>query len=129
MRVQASRARSRTTRLALIREDPVASSVGLHCGPTPGTGTADMADLMGQVALVTGASRGVGRGVALGLAHAGATVFATGRSIEQAQLGPSITAIACDHTDDEATARVFRHVEAAGRLDILVNVAWGGYER
>lgn len=87
-------------------------------------------DLSGQVALVTGASRGVGRGVALGLAHAGATVFATGRSIEQAGLGSRITAIACDHTDDEATARVFRHVEeAGGRLDILVNVAWGGYER
>ena len=36
----------------------------------------------------------------------------------------------CDHTNDEAVAEVFRHVdEKVGRLDILVNVAWGGYER
>jgi NAD(P)-dependent dehydrogenase (short-subunit alcohol dehydrogenase family) len=89
-----------------------------------------MADLSGQVALVTGASRGVGRGVALGLAHAGARVFATGRNVESAALGTEITAITCDHTDDHAVAEVFRRVdEMAGRLDILVNVAWGGYER
>jgi NAD(P)-dependent dehydrogenase (short-subunit alcohol dehydrogenase family) len=89
-----------------------------------------MADLSKQVALVTGASRGVGRGVALGLVNAGATVFTTGRSIKQAELGAEITTITCDHTDDEAVAEVFRHIdEAAGRLDILVNVAWGGYER
>jgi NAD(P)-dependent dehydrogenase (short-subunit alcohol dehydrogenase family) len=89
-----------------------------------------MADLKGQVALVTGASRGVGRGVALGLAHAGATVFATGRTIKQNEPGAGIHSIACDHTDDRAVEAVFRHVEAsAGRLDLLVNVAWGGYER
>jgi NAD(P)-dependent dehydrogenase (short-subunit alcohol dehydrogenase family) len=89
-----------------------------------------MADLKGQVALVTGASRGVGRGVAVGLAHAGATVFATGRTIEQAGLGEGIHSIACDHTDDQAVEAVFRQIEAsAGRLDLLVNVAWGGYER
>jgi dehydrogenase/reductase SDR family member 1 len=89
-----------------------------------------MSQLQDRVALVTGASRGVGRGVALGLAHAGAKVFATGRSVTQADLGPGITAIACDHTDDEAVAHLFREIEAtAGRLDILVNAAWGGYER
>jgi dehydrogenase/reductase SDR family protein 1 len=89
-----------------------------------------MADLSDQVALVTGASRGVGRGVALGLAHAGAKVFATGRSIKQAELETDITTIVCDHTNDEAVAEVFRHIdEKVGRLDILVNVAWGGYER
>jgi dehydrogenase/reductase SDR family protein 1 len=89
-----------------------------------------MADLSNHVALVTGASRGVGRGVALGLARAGAKVFATGRSIEQAELAGDITAIACDHTDDGAVAEVFRRIdESVGRLDILVNVAWGGYER
>src|SRR5947208_1823943 len=89
-----------------------------------------MADLEKQVALVTGASRGVGRGVALALANAGANVFATGRSIKQANLSSEITTIACDHTDDEAVAGVFRHVdEKAGGLNILVNVAWSGYER
>jgi NAD(P)-dependent dehydrogenase (short-subunit alcohol dehydrogenase family) len=89
-----------------------------------------MTDLNQRVALVTGASRGVGRGVALGLAHAGATVFATGRRIEHADLGAGIITIACDHTDDEAVAGVFRRIDnEAGRLDILVNVAWGGYER
>jgi NAD(P)-dependent dehydrogenase (short-subunit alcohol dehydrogenase family) len=89
-----------------------------------------MADLKGRVALVTGASRGVGRGVAVGLAHAGATVFATGRTITQTEFDAEINSIACDHTDDQAVEAAFRRVEAfAGRLDILVNVAWGGYER
>ena len=89
-----------------------------------------MGDLDGQVALVTGASRGVGRGAAIGLAHAGAQVFATGRSIARAELDSAITALVCDHTDDEAVGDVFRQItEATGRLDILVNAAWGGYER
>jgi len=89
-----------------------------------------MTRLAEQIALVTGASRGVGRGVALGLAHAGARVFATGRSIGQAQLEGGITPIVCDHTDDGAVAEVFQRIhDTAGRLDILVNVVWGGYER
>jgi dehydrogenase/reductase SDR family protein 1 len=89
-----------------------------------------VAGLGDQVALVTGASRGVGRGVALGLAHAGARVFATGRTIAHAELGSGITTIACDHTDDVAVAEAFRQIQQeAGRLDILVNSAWGGYER
>jgi NAD(P)-dependent dehydrogenase (short-subunit alcohol dehydrogenase family) len=57
-------------------------------------------------------------------------VFGTGRSIARAELDSAITAIACDHTDDEAVGNVFRQItEATGRLDILVNAAWGGYER
>ena len=89
-----------------------------------------MTQLHGQVALVTGASRGVGRGVALGLANAGAQVFATGRSIAQADLSSDITRITCDHIHDVAVTDVFREIDrTAGRLDILANVAWGGYER
>jgi len=87
-------------------------------------------DLRTRVALVTGASRGVGRGVALGLAHAGARVFATGRSIGRSDPIPGVTTLVCDHTDDQAVASVFSQIDRdAGTLDILVNVAWGGYER
>jgi len=68
--------------------------------------------------------------VTVGLARAGATVFATGRTIKQNEPGAGIQTFACDHTDDRAVEAVFQHLEAsAGRLDILVNVAWGGYER
>jgi dehydrogenase/reductase SDR family protein 1 len=88
-----------------------------------------MERLEGQVAVVTGASRGVGRGVAQALADAGATVFATGRSIASAQLPPNVRRLPCDHTDEAAVADVFRAVLGeTGRLDILVNSAWGGYE-
>jgi dehydrogenase/reductase SDR family protein 1 len=83
-----------------------------------------------KVALVTGASRGVGRGVAVGLAAAGFYVYATGRSAAQADLGPGVVPVACDSTDAAALARVFERIDAErGRLDVLVNSAWGGYER
>ena len=79
---------------------------------------------------MTGASRGVGRGAAIGLLHAGATVYASGRSIEAADLDEGIVRGRCDHTDDQAVAGLFRRIEAeCGRLDVLVNNAWGGYER
>jgi NAD(P)-dependent dehydrogenase (short-subunit alcohol dehydrogenase family) len=68
--------------------------------------------------------------VALALADAGADVFGTGRTIAAAALDPRITGITCDHADDRAVDVAFRRVAAeAGRLDLLVNVAWGGYER
>jgi NAD(P)-dependent dehydrogenase (short-subunit alcohol dehydrogenase family) len=83
----------------------------------------------GSVALVTGASRGVGRGVALGLLAAGFRVYGTGRSIDEADLPREVRRLRCDHLKDEETARVFEAVGAeGGRLDLLVNCAWGGYE-
>jgi dehydrogenase/reductase SDR family member 1 len=80
--------------------------------------------------MVTGASRGVGRGVAIALAEAGFHVFATGRSIDSADLPREITRISCDHLDDLQTAAAFQRLADNGQsLDILVNSAWGGYER
>jgi dehydrogenase/reductase SDR family protein 1 len=82
-----------------------------------------------KTAWVTGASRGVGRGVAISLAEAGFRVFATGRSISGADLPASIVRIPCDHLRDEESAAAFRKIAEAGRLDLLVNSAWGGYEK
>ena len=78
-------------------------------------------------ALVTGATRGVGRGIAIALAESGYRVFATGRSIANANLPDTIACIQCDHQRDEETAAAFASV--AGGLDVLVNSAWGGYEQ
>ena len=109
-----------------------------------------LADLKGKVCLVTGASRGVGRGVALGLAEAGATVHITGRTLRDGEhpeglpRGGSLAAVVdaakpypgtviahrVDHSSDEETEGVVRKViDTEGRLDVLVNCAWGGYER
>ena len=83
-----------------------------------------------RTAMVTGASRGVGRGVAVGLAEAGYRVFATGRTIASADLPASVERLTCDHLDDEQSGEAFAAVaERAGSLDVLVNAAWGGYER
>jgi dehydrogenase/reductase SDR family protein 1 len=78
-------------------------------------------------AMVTGASRGVGRGVAIALADAGFQVFATGRSIAAADLPPTVNRITCDHLDDSQTKAAFQQLPAS--IDVLVNSAWGGYER
>jgi dehydrogenase/reductase SDR family member 1 len=86
--------------------------------------------LSGRVALVTGASRGLGRGIALALAEAGATVYVTGRSsiVETAALASAsagtVIPLVCDHRDDEAVAAAFRVIEGReGRLDLLINNA------
>lgn len=77
--------------------------------------------------MVTGASRGVGRGVAIALAAAGFQVFATGRSVAGADLPATVHKIPCDHLDDAQTSSAF--AQLTGGLDVLVNSAWGGYER
>jgi NAD(P)-dependent dehydrogenase (short-subunit alcohol dehydrogenase family) len=101
-----------------------------------------------KVALVTGASRGLGRGIAVALGAAGWTVWITGRSgrasgptshppgtVEDtadavtAAGGRGIAAI-CDHRDDNHVRAVVARVQAeSGALRLLVNNAWGGYER
>jgi NAD(P)-dependent dehydrogenase (short-subunit alcohol dehydrogenase family) len=107
-----------------------------------------MQPLKGKVGLVTGASRGGGRGIALALGEAGATVYVTGRSTRGDSTRPDlpgttiedtaelVTArgglgipIPCDHTADEQVERLFRRVKGdQNRLDVLVNNVWGGYE-
>ncbi|WP_406320040.1 SDR family NAD(P)-dependent oxidoreductase [Streptomyces sp. NBC_01637] len=92
--------------------------------------------LAGKIVVVTGASRGVGKGIALELGAAGATVYVTGRSVaagplpgtvsetadEVTALGGKGIAVVCDHHSDEQVAAVFERVhEESGRLDLLVN--------
>ena len=103
--------------------------------------TEDAAPLAGKVALVTGASRGIGKGIALELGAAGATVYVTGRtrsdsetpewaeSVEQAstiddtaaeltELGGKGIPAPCDHGNDDEVRALFARVEAdQGRLD------------
>jgi len=89
-----------------------------------------MQSLNGRVALVTGASRGVGKGIALELIDAGSKVYITGRSVEEMQyISGKGTALECDHCMDEQVQSAFRRIaDEQGRLDILVNNVWGGYE-
>jgi dehydrogenase/reductase SDR family member 1 len=90
-----------------------------------------MTSLNGKVALVTGATRGVGKGIALELAESGAVVYATGRSITEETFAASTRIIParCDHTHDREVESVFHQVsKEQDSLDILVNNVWGGYE-
>ncbi len=117
-----------------------------------------MQTLRERIAIVTGGSRGAGRGIAVELGAAGATVYVTGRStraapaatyggfLERAGLaampgsidetadevtaaGGRGIAVRCDHTDPAQVRELFARVERDhGRLDLLVNNAWGGHE-
>jgi len=101
--------------------------------------------LQGKVALVAGGSRGAGRGIAMELGAAGATVYVTGRTTRDRQseyqrpetieetaeaieaLGGKGIAVRVDHlVADEVRDLVARIREEQGRLDILVNDIWGG---
>jgi dehydrogenase/reductase SDR family protein 1 len=83
-----------------------------------------------RIALVTGASRGVGKGIATELCAAGCIVYVTGRSMrDESKHGGRPIALKCDHRDDAQVEAVFRRIgDEQGRLDILVNNVWGGYE-
>lgn len=104
--------------------------------------------LRGKVVVVAGATRGAGRGIALMLGEAGATIYVTGRSTrgKPATEGRSETieetaemvnarggvgiAVRVDHTVEDEVKALFERVkrEQDGRLDILVNDIWGGDE-
>lgn len=100
-----------------------------------------------KVAVVTGASRGIGRGIALSLGDMGATVYVTGRSTleqpgqvplagtvdetaaEVTRRGGTGIAVRCDHRNDAEVEALFQRIQSEqGRLDLLVNNAWAGYE-
>lgn len=105
-----------------------------------------MGSLTGKVAVVAGATRGAGRGIATMLGEAGATVYVTGRSVrgnpategrtetieETAELVTSLggqgIAVRVDHTVEDEVQALFERVkrEQGGQLDILVNDIWGG---
>jgi NAD(P)-dependent dehydrogenase (short-subunit alcohol dehydrogenase family) len=97
--------------------------------------------LAGKVAIVTGASRGIGKGCALELGAAGATVYVTARSSTEADhplpgtvgataheidaLGGTGVPVALDHRDDDAVEALFAQVlDEHGRIDVLVNNAF-----
>ncbi|XP_061479662.1 dehydrogenase/reductase SDR family member 1 [Rhineura floridana] len=92
--------------------------------------------LSGQVCVVTGASRGIGKGIALQLSEAGATVYITARRLEALEKtaaevrgrGGKCVPVVCDSSREEEVAALFDRVrqEQAGRLDLLVNNAFSG---
>ncbi|XP_073232583.1 dehydrogenase/reductase SDR family member 1-like [Porites lutea] len=109
--------------------------------------TAELPLLSRKVCLVTGASRGIGKGIAVILAKAGATVYITGRTLDvtQGKIGSlqqtaeevgqdscsgQCIPVQCDHGNDDEVQKLFDKVskEQNGRLDILVNNACTGWK-
>ncbi|XP_061588764.1 dehydrogenase/reductase SDR family member 1 [Cololabis saira] len=94
--------------------------------------------LSGWVCVVTGASRGIGRGIALQLSEAGATVYITGRqentlketAAQVSERGGKCVPVVCDSTKDEDIEELFERIkrEQNGRLDVLVNNAYAGVQ-
>ena len=105
-----------------------------------------MKELQGKVALVTGASRGAGRGIAFELGKAGAIVYVTGRSSSKKstnnwpgtindtaslinEAGGTGIPIRCDHTIESEVKSLIQQIDKEqGKIDIIVNNVWGGNE-
>ncbi|PAX54603.1 SDR family NAD(P)-dependent oxidoreductase [Brunnivagina elsteri] len=105
-----------------------------------------MKKLEGQVTLVTGATRGIGKGIAIALGEAGAIVYITGRSLNNSNSSDDISGslldtklavekaggicipVQVDHSDDEQVNMLFQRIETEqdGKLDLLVNNAYSG---
>lgn len=94
--------------------------------------------LEGKVVVVTGASRGLGRGMAEGVAHAGARTVAVARSEEGLaatadairQAGGDVTTVVCDVADEDSVEGLAREIEGTfGRVDVVVNNAGVAWER
>jgi len=89
----------------------------------------ELFSVQGQVVLVSGASRGIGRGLAEGFAKRGATVIVTGREKETLEktakeIGGKVSAMVCDVSDAKAIDKlVSGAVKEFGRIDTLLNVA------
>ena len=106
-----------------------------------------MSNLEGKVVLITGATRGVGKGIAVGLGEAKATVYITGRSLEPdpvAELSGSLAEtqlaieaaggkcipVRVDHSEDEQIKALFARIEREqqGQLDLVVNNVFSGVQ-
>ncbi|NEO00119.1 MAG: SDR family NAD(P)-dependent oxidoreductase, partial [Moorea sp. SIO3I7] len=107
-----------------------------------------MESLKGKVTLVTGASRGIGKGIAIGLGEAGATVYITGRSLDSSNVTEGVSGslretqlavqdaggicipVMVDHSDDQQVRLLFERIqdEQKGQLDLLVNNAFSGVQ-